>query len=257
MKRLAPLCAILLLLSVATAAVITQSDSTPAGYMALLTWGHQSNAPDAGRVLVSIEGSIDETRLGELAAFGRVHQVIERFGLVAITPHGKRERASLAQLRYVRSIESDQPRYPAQGAASWDRDILDVHDVEENGSVSDPDAREVAQTGAGVHVAVIDSGLVKNWRDVLIESRVRTDLARAFMGGGATDENFVPGPSANISNPTNLWERDTSSHGYRGGAADDPRHGRAGAVPAVGGRPASGGVHLRRLRAAGPALNAR
>lgn len=55
---------------------------------------------------------------------------------------------------------------------------------------------------------------MKEWRSVLDESRVRTDLAQAFMGGGATAENFVPAPTADPKPGNgNLWERDTNSHG--------------------------------------------
>lgn len=201
------------LLVLASGVAVTQSDPEPAGYMPLLTSSNQGSAPDAGRILVSVDGPITDALLADLASYGKIHEVIHRLGLVALTPQGKRERAELARLHFVKHVESDQPRFLTQSTASWDRDILDVHDVEENGSIGTPDAREVAQTGAGVHVAVIDTGLVKNWRDFLIETRVRTDLARAFLGGGATAENFVPGPVAHVSNPANLWERDTSSHG--------------------------------------------
>jgi subtilisin family serine protease len=201
------------LLVLGTGVALSQDTPQTAGFMTLLTWNNQGAAPESGRLLVSIDGPLTDAVLDELRTYGKIHEVIPRYGLVAITPPGKRERADLAQRRFVKLVESDQPRYLAQGAASWDRDILDVHDVEENGSVGAPDAREVAQTGAGVHVAVIDTGLVKNWRDFLLDTRVRADLARAFMGGGATAENFVPGPDAHVANPPNLWERDTSSHG--------------------------------------------
>jgi subtilisin family serine protease len=96
---------------------------------------------------------------------------------------------------------------------TWDRDIMDVVDVEETGTVGDPDAREVSQTGAGVHVAMIDTGLIKEWRGFLDPAHVRTDLAISFMGGGAVAEEFVPPDEFNTSNPTNMWERDTNGHG--------------------------------------------
>ncbi len=203
------------LILVATGVALSESEPDPSGLMPLNTW-ETKTSPDAGRVLVAVDGAITDARLDALGSLGKIHQIVERHGYVAITPHGKGQRAALAKLPFVRAVETDVPRFldqSPQPVASWDRDIIDVHDVEENGVVGAPDAREVAQTGAGVHVAVIDSGLVKNWRDLLIESRVRTDLARAFMGGGATAENFVPAPTAPAANPPNLWERDTNSHG--------------------------------------------
>lgn len=96
-------------------------------------------------------------------------------------------------------MEPDRPRH-LTGMATWDRDILNVNDVDRVGDdPNDPlpsllsmDSRTVDETGEGVHVAVIDTGLIKNWRDFLDEDRVATDLARAFMGGGAVAEDFVP-----------------------------------------------------------------
>lgn len=212
-KRRLALPAAFLSLCATAAMVLSQGEPEPAGVMPLSTWDSQIRS--GGRLIVSVDGALTESRLADLARLGKIHEIIDRAGVVAITPFGKQDRDALSQLPFVRSIESDQPRFLDQNpsTASWDRDIIDVHNVEENGAIGTPDAREVAQTGAGVHIAVIDSGLVKNWRDFLVESRVRTDLARAFMGGGATAENSVPAPTAHVSNPENLWERDTSSHG--------------------------------------------
>ena len=211
-KSASALLAVLLLFAIATV-VISQSDPEVSGLMPLLSRDNQKAPPDSGRTLLVLSQPITDATLAELASYGKIHQVLKRSNIVAITPRGKSERAALAKLPYVRSLEADQPRFLDQNTASWDRDILDVHNVEEDGVIGTPDPREVPQTGAGVHVAVIDSGLIKNWRDFLVESRVRTDLARSFMGGGATAENFVPGPTAPTVDPTHLWERDTSSHG--------------------------------------------
>jgi len=215
MKKTAALILTLLLVMAVTGVALSESEPDPAGLMPLNTWDARASA-DAGRVLVAVDGPLTDARLEELSALGKVHQVLHRYGFVALTPQGRAQRAALSQLHYVKGVEADVPRFldqSPQAVASWDRDIIDVQDVGENGRVGGPDAREVAQTGAGVHVAVIDSGLIKNWRDFLLEDRVRTDLARAFLGGGATAENFVPAPTAPAANPPNLWERDTNSHG--------------------------------------------
>lgn len=214
MRKAAPI-GVIVTLGILAAVVTAGSDPDPAGIMPLLSW--DAKAPvGSGRLLVAMREPPTEEQLETLKGLGQIHQVLERYGYVAITPHGKAQREVIARLPFVRSVEADLPRFLTQSppsVASWDRDMIDVQDVEENDVVGAPDAREVAQTGAGVHVAVIDSGLIKNWRDVLPEDRVRADLARAFMGGGATAENFVPAPTAPAASPTNLWERDTSSHG--------------------------------------------
>jgi subtilisin family serine protease len=171
----------------------------------------EASSGGAPRLIVIQNTDITAETLSRLGEFGKVHGWIGRYRLVSMTPSGK-TAPRIRVLPFVRSIEPDAVRTMAD-AASWDRDIIDVSDVEEIGSVGDPDAREVAETGAGVHVAVIDSGLIERWRDFLIEERVATQLARAFMGGGTVGEDFVPVNEFHTSNPTHLWERDTHSHG--------------------------------------------
>lgn len=188
-----------------------ESAEEVSGFMPLLTVESQS-APPAGRLIIASKVPVTDAIRAEVANYATVQGVIARYNLIVATPRGKAQRAVIERLWFVQSVEDDQPRYLTD-TASWDRDILDVQDVEESGVIGTPDPREVSETGAGVHVAVIDSGLIKNWTDFLVPSRVRTDLARAFMGGGAVAENFVPPDEFNTSNPTNLWERDTVSHG--------------------------------------------
>ncbi len=210
----------LVVLVVFAPAVLSQRPSGEANEVAafqpLLTDSNLGPAPQTGRLIVVANRRVTDDMVADLRNYGTVHGVIYRYNAVVVTPSGINACIAIEGLPFVKSVENDQPRYLTD-VGSWDRDLLDVVDVQESGTglagIGNPDPREVTQTGAGVHVAVIDSGLIKNWRDFLIPSRVRTDLARAFMGGGAVAENFVPPDEFNTSNPTNLWERDTSSHG--------------------------------------------
>jgi subtilisin family serine protease len=54
----------------------------------------------------------------------------------------------------------------ADGYATWDSDLINIE--------------AVTQTGAGVYVAVLDTGLVPNWRDYFPEARVATELGAGF-----------------------------------------------------------------------------
>ncbi len=54
----------------------------------------------------------------------------------------------------------------AGGYSTWDSDLINVEDV--------------TQTGAGVYVAVLDTGLMPNWADYFPKARVRTDLGTGF-----------------------------------------------------------------------------
>ncbi len=52
------------------------------------------------------------------------------------------------------------------GYSTWDSDLINVE--------------KVSQTGAGVYVAVLDTGLMPNWADYFPKARVRTDLGTGF-----------------------------------------------------------------------------
>ncbi len=54
----------------------------------------------------------------------------------------------------------------ADGYATWDSDLINVE--------------AVPQTGRGVYVAVLDTGLVPNWRDYFPEARIATHLGTGF-----------------------------------------------------------------------------
>ena len=55
----------------------------------------------------------------------------------------------------------------ADGYATWDSDMINVESV--------------AETGTGVYVAVLDTGLVPHWRDYFPASRVATHLGKGFV----------------------------------------------------------------------------
>jgi len=187
-------------------------DPNPDDFVHVYTPENRKKAPDKGRLMVALDGEVTGERLEEIGSFGKVHLVIDRYRVVAVTPKGPQGQKAIEGLSYVDFVEKDQPRYLTD-FGTWDRDILDVTDVEESGSIGDPDPREVDYTGDGVTVAVIDTGLPKNWRTFLDAGRVNTDLAKAFMGGGATAEDFVPVDEYNLSNPNGMWQKDTNGHG--------------------------------------------
>lgn len=216
LARMAVGLAVLLAALVLTQAGISQRPAASeqdavSGFVPLST--ESGPVPQGGRLIIAAKGPVTDAMRAELSNYAVIHGVIARYNLIVATPKGPRGRAVIERLWFVASVEGDQPRYLENHTASWDRDILDVQDVEESGSIGTPDPREVTETGAGVHVAVIDTGLPKNWGAFLRPGDIRTDLARAFMGGGAVAENFVPPDEFNTSNPTNLWERDTNGHG--------------------------------------------
>ncbi len=74
--------------------------------------------------------------------------------LVALAP------SALAGNPFARSTTT------AGGYHTWDSDMVDVE--------------KVSQTGAGVYVAVLDTGLVPNWKDYFPDARIAQELGTGF-----------------------------------------------------------------------------
>jgi subtilisin family serine protease len=157
-------------------------------------------------VEVLVDGVLTDDVLAELEGLGKVTLALRRSGGVGM----KIKEADLAALidlpfvtevgySVIREVHED---YASNGINTWDLDIMNVTEFV---PTMFPPNRVVTETGDGVYVAVLDTGLVHNWRDYFPEDRIATDLAKAFAGGG----NDV----GNVSNPANKWERDTHSHG--------------------------------------------
>ena len=134
-------------------------------------------APSSNRLMVMTDGEVTAEMLVALGNHSRVLGVVHRYNVVVVNPSKRGGRGAIEGLSFVTHSEPDGSRYLSD-AGTWDRDIIDVVDVEETGLVGDPDRREVEQNGRGVHVAVIDTGLVMNWRDFISEDKVDTELSR-------------------------------------------------------------------------------
>ena len=86
----------------------------------------------------------------------------------------------------------------ATGINTWDLDAVNVTNF---GST----ARQVAQNGSGVYVAVLDTGLLDSWRQYFPQQRIAAQFGIAFSGGG--------GERGTVSTVPNQWEHDQNSHG--------------------------------------------
>jgi subtilisin family serine protease len=84
------------------------------------------------------------------------------------------------------------------GISTWDLDAVNVTDF-------GAPARSVPYDGAGVYVAVLDTGLLDTWRQYFPEERIDEEHAVAFAGGG--------GNVGTVSTTPNVWEHDVNSHG--------------------------------------------
>lgn len=65
----------------------------------------------------------------------------------------------------------------ADDLSTWNLDVINATDF-------GFDDRQVTEAGEGVYVAVLDTGLTKNWRDYFPEERIAGEYASYFGGGG-------------------------------------------------------------------------
>jgi len=108
--------------------------------------------------------------------------------------------ASVSSLDFVVRVAPDNPRELHGGGALRDEGDVTPIPLASTYNLDFIDRENTAARGAGVYVAILDSGLVSNWRDYLDAGRVRYDLGRAFTGANG---NTVP----------DMLARDRGGHG--------------------------------------------
>lgn len=84
------------------------------------------------------------------------------------------------------------------GYSMYSLDQIDVRGPQPQGP------RQVGQTGEGVYVAVLDTGLFSSWRYYFGEDAIASEYAMAFGGGGG---------KSSVSQQPNKWQTDTQGHG--------------------------------------------
>ena len=95
---------------------------------------------------------------------------------------------------------ADFPELFELGVATWDNDVIDTEKVA--GGIN----------GAGVYVAVLDTGLAANWRDYFPEERIATELGRGFVDSGVMREEKTGVYEANVVESSQLHRRTPPRH---------------------------------------------
>ena len=161
---------------------------------------------------VVLKGKATSAQLAQLNAIGSVkHQFPEINGL---TMTAKADQLAAVQaLSFVKGAaidaEIDIPPNTdlvpvadfTGGLSAWDQDAI-------NTTVSPgSSARGVAQTGQGVYVGILDTGLLNTWPQYFPAERIATQYATSFVGGGAQDAGNVGSPGSD------QWQHDVCAHG--------------------------------------------
>ena len=166
-------------------------------------------APSKGSVGINIllKRPVTDKILSDLAAYGQVRDVLYQINAVML--YGKVSNLdAIRALPYVAAAEQDaeasappidtvEAENFLNGINTWNLDAINVTDLGKG--------RTIGYTGEGVYVAVLDTGLVQNWRQFFPEQRIAEEYAVAFGGGGASGNH--------ISEQPDKWEHDTHSHG--------------------------------------------
>jgi subtilisin family serine protease len=159
---------------------------------------------------VVMKSDITNAMLADLSQHGKIRDTLYEIRGVSMIAASS-ELPIIQKLPYVAYANQDQPRSTGPvkqlavsdftvGRSTWDLDAINV-------TISPTTtARQVTYDGSGVYVAIIDTGLIQNWRTYFPTSRIAAQYATTFEGGGAADNGATP-------TPPNKWEQDQNSHG--------------------------------------------
>jgi subtilisin family serine protease len=206
MKPRLPILALAGLLALGACAVETTEPAGPSSPSLA-----NSSTATAG-INVVLKSGPTQSQLDSLNAIGTVKAVLnEIHGLTMVAK--PEQLAAIRALPFVKAAALDAEIQIApptdlvpvsnftSGISSWDQDAINVT-VAPNSS-----ARAVPQTGEGVYVGVLDTGLLYTWRQYFPEERIATQYARSFVGGGEQDQGEI------VSPPGDQWQHDVCSHG--------------------------------------------
>jgi subtilisin family serine protease len=87
------------------------------------------------------------------------------------------------------------------GLSTWNLDAIDVTVAPLS------NARTVTQTGQGVYVGILDTGLLSTWPQYFPQERIASQFAKSFVGGGSQDLGSVTSPGGDS------WQHAKCSHG--------------------------------------------
>jgi subtilisin family serine protease len=171
-----------------------------------------SNSSAAVGINVVLKSKPTSAQLAQLNALGQVKHTFPEIN--GLTMAAKADQLSAVRaLSFVKGAAIDEEvSFPPPtdlvpvsdftgGFSSWDQDAINVT------IAPGPSARTVPQTGEGVYVGILDTGLLFTWPQYFPQERIATQYARSFVGGGEQDRGEI------VSPPSDLWQHDVCSHG--------------------------------------------
>ena len=162
------------------------------------------------RVAVKIKGELTADQVQVLREYGTVLRQMQAVDIVDFRTT-RAGLANVAKLEFVQWISEDRPYTVmgdghADGIGTWDLDMINVAN-----SGTSSGARTVSETGAGVLVVVMDTGLENSWRDYFPNDQILTEYAASFVGGANERSPFDD--RGRVARPPDKWEKDAGGHG--------------------------------------------
>jgi subtilisin family serine protease len=156
---------------------------------------------------VLLNTAINDGILATLNQYGTVQKTLP--SIKALTMRIPAEKLpSIQSLSFVAAANPDRQRDGSpidtvpipdfsEGRSTWNLDAINVTDTIVG--------RTLPQTGSGVYVGILDTGLLDAWRQYFPQERIAEEYATSFGGGG--------NDNGNVSQQPNKWEHDQNSHG--------------------------------------------
>jgi subtilisin family serine protease len=176
-------------------------------FCALLLVSSIGLGAQGGRIDINVvtNTAVTGAILDDLGKYGAVTGVIAEINAVTMRAPAS-SLPTITALPYVEAANPDAERKGSPidtisatdfvgGINTWNLDAVNVTNLQPGSD------RVVPYTGAGVYVAVLDTGLLDTWRQYFPEQRIATQFAKAFAGVNAKGD------------ATNQWEHDQNSHG--------------------------------------------
>lgn len=161
---------------------------------------------------VVLKGPATQAQIARLNAIGRVKSQLPEINGLTLAAKAD-QLADVRNLPFVKAAAIDQEvNIPPP------TDLVDVTDFTGGFSTWNQDAvnatlqplssaRDVTQTGEGVYVGVLDTGLLSTWPQYFPQERIAEEYAATVVGGGAADRGTV------VVLRGEQWANDVCAHG--------------------------------------------
>jgi subtilisin family serine protease len=171
-----------------------------------------ANSSSPVGINVVLKARATQSQIARLNAIGRVKSFLPEINGLTMEARAN-QLGDVRKLPFVKGAAIDQEvlippptdLVPVEdftgGFSTWDQDAV-------NATLQPlSSARDVTQTGDGVYVGVLDTGLLSTWPQYFPQERIAEEYAATVVGGGAADRGRV------VVLRGEQWANDVCAHG--------------------------------------------